>query len=145
MRVMVESPSTRTLPFGNVRIGHNPFPSVLPGFILLEQLNPMPTYTPVRTLTSSLIRGAALLLGVVAGFSFLWGGRALQEFANFDRMFGEAVGLVFALVLGMIAVFLKALAERIEDHDDGELVSLAIGDVKEHEKTEIKSDTSQSS
>ena len=75
-----------------------------------------------------------MLLGIVAGFSFLWGGRALHEFANVDRIFGEGVGLVFALIIGMIAVFLKAFAERIEDDDDGEPVSLGIGAGKENDK-----------
>lgn len=75
-----------------------------------------------------------MLLGIAAGFSFLWGGRALHEFANFDRMFGEGVGLVFALVFGLIAVFLKAFAERIEDHDDGEPVSIGIGVAKENDR-----------
>lgn len=96
----------------------------------------MPTSTPPdRSLTSSLLRGAALLLGVVAALSF-WGcGRALHEFAKFDRMFAEMIGIVLGLGLGLIAVLLRGFAERLEDHDDGEPVRLAINDRKENQET----------
>jgi len=67
-----------------------------------------------------------LLCGIVAGLSFWVGGRALHEFAKFDRLLGEMAGIVLALVLGLIAVLLKGIAQRKEDHD-GEPTSLAIG------------------
>ena len=43
--------------------------------------------------------------------------------------------MVVAVVLGAVAVLLRGLAERIEAHDDGELVRLAIGDGKENGET----------
>ena len=97
---------------------------------------PVPTSNPNRSLTSSLLRGAALLFGAAAGLSFWIGGRALHEFAKFDRMLGELVGIGLAVVLGVIAVLLKGLAERIEDHDDGQPISLAISTTKESETTD---------
>lgn len=72
-----------------------------------------------------------MLLGVVAAVSFWVGGRALHEFARFDRMFAEMIGIVLGLVLGVIAVLVRGLAERLEDRDDGEPVRLAISDRKE--------------
>ena len=56
-----------------------------------------------RPLTPLLIRGAAWLFGVAAALSFFVGGRALHEFAKFDRMSGEMIGIVLAAVLGLIA------------------------------------------
>ena len=94
----------------------------------------MPTSTPGRSLTAFLLKGLALFCGIVAGLSFWAGGRALHEFAKFDRMLGEMMGIVLALVLGLIAVLLKGIAQRIEDHDDGEPTSLAIGAGNQGEK-----------
>src|ERR1035438_409448 len=95
-----------------------------------QQLS-MSVSTPSRSLTSSLLKGAAYLFGVTAGLLFFVGGRALHEFGKFDRMFGEMTSMVVAVVLGAVAVLLRGLAERIEAHDDGEPVRLAIGDGKE--------------
>jgi hypothetical protein len=92
--------------------------------------------SPDRSLTSSLLRGAEKLLGAAAGLSFLFGGRALHEFAKFDRMLGEMAGIFLAFVLGLLAFLLRGMAERVEDHDDGEPVGLAIGAAKENEKTD---------
>jgi hypothetical protein len=89
-------------------------------------------------LTSSLLRGAAWFFGIAAGLSFWVGGRALNEFAKFDRMLGEMAGIGLAAVLGVIAVLLRGFAERLEDHDDGQSISLAIGAAKENEKSPDK-------
>jgi hypothetical protein len=51
-------------------------------------------------------------------------------------MSGEMIGILLAAILGLIAVLLKGLAERVEDHDDGEPVSLAISDGKEDDKSD---------
>ena len=75
-----------------------------------------------------------MLCGIVAGLSFWAGGRALHEFVKFDRMLGEMMGIVLALVLGLIAVFLKGIAQRIEDQDNGESLSLAIDAGNEGDK-----------
>lgn len=75
-----------------------------------------------------------MLFGVAAVLSFWVGGRAFHEFGHFDRMFGEMVGIFLALALGLIAALLKGLAERIESHDDGRPVSLAIDAAKESEQ-----------
>jgi RecB family exonuclease len=91
----------------------------------------MPTSTPDRSLTSDLLRGAAWIFGVAAALSFWVGGRALHEFAGFDRIFGEMAGILLAISLGLIAFSLRGLAERIEDHDDGEPVSLELTDRKQ--------------
>jgi hypothetical protein len=50
-------------------------------------------------------------------------------------MFGEMTSMVGAVVLGAVAVLLRGLAERIEAHDGGEPVRLAIGDGKENGET----------
>ena len=96
----------------------------------------MPTSTPAKSLTSSLLKGVAKLFAVVGVLSFLVGGRALHEFSGFDRMFGEMTGIFLAAVLGLIAVLLKGLAERVEDHDNGEPVSLAISDGKKDDESD---------
>jgi hypothetical protein len=49
-------------------------------------------------------------------------------------MLGEMAGVVIAFVLGAVAFFLKAFADRVEDPDDGEPVSLAIRAANEDEK-----------
>jgi len=51
-------------------------------------------------------------------------------------MFGEMTGIFLAAVLGLIAVLLKGLAERVEDHDNGEPVSLAISDGKKDDESD---------
>jgi hypothetical protein len=75
------------------------------------------------------------IFGVTASLLFLVGGRALHEIRKFDRMFGEMTSMVGAVVLGAVAVLLRGLAERIEAHDGGEPVRLAIGDGKENGET----------
>ncbi len=94
----------------------------------------MPIATPFRAVISSIFKAAAALVGVMAVIAFFYGGRALHDFASLSRIFGEGVGLVAALILCMIALFLKAFGERIEDRDDGEPVSLSIGAAKENEQ-----------
>lgn len=97
---------------------------------------PMAESTASRTVTSSLLRGVATLLAIVAAVSFFFGGRALQDFDSFGRMSGEVVGIVCALVLGAISFLLKALAHRVEEAGNGRPVSLANNGSKENQKPE---------
>lgn len=76
-----------------------------------------------------------MLFGVAGGLSFWVGGRALHEFAAFDRMFGEMTGILLAVVLGLIAVLLKGLAERIENRDDGEPVRFDMSEGKKEDES----------
>ena len=85
-------------------------------------------------MSSDLLRGVAWIFGVAAALSFWVGGRALHEFAGFDRIFGEMVGILLAIALGLITLSLRGLAERIDDHDNGEPVSLELSDRKSTEK-----------
>ena len=75
-----------------------------------------------------------MLFVIAAVLTFWAGGRALHEFGQIDRVLGEMVGLVLAGVLGLVAVLLRGFAQRIEDHDDGEPVSLEISEPSENVK-----------
>jgi hypothetical protein len=88
-----------------------------------------------RSLTPLLLRGAAWLFGVLAALSFWVGGRALHEFAKLDRMIGEMGGFALTALFAVFAVVLRGIAERVETHDDGKPITLAIGGAGENEKT----------
>jgi hypothetical protein len=55
------------------------------------------------------------------------GGRAIHEFLHTDRFFAEMEGLFLAAVLGLVAILFKAAADRVEDPNINEPVSLALG------------------
>ena len=94
----------------------------------------MPTSAHFRQVASTVLKVVSLLLGTAAVLSYFFGGRALHDFASIGRLFGEAIGLAFALVIGMIALFLKTFAEQIEEHDDGAPVSLSIGATEKNDE-----------
>jgi len=87
-----------------------------------------------RCFLQNLLKGIALTFGVAAGFSFWVGGRAIHEMTQTDRLLAEMEGIALAVVFALLAVLLKGLAERIEDPDYGETVSLAIGKTSEGEE-----------
>jgi hypothetical protein len=73
------------------------------------------------------LKGIAGTVGVVAALLFLVGGRALHEFLNVDRSLAEIEADTLALVVFLIAVLLKGAADRVEDPDINEPISLALG------------------
>jgi hypothetical protein len=64
------------------------------------------------------LRGVSGLLFGIAGISFFFGGRALSEFANTSRVFGEMAGIFVAIVCGGLGAWAKSAGE--EDINEGE-------------------------
>jgi putative effector of murein hydrolase len=85
-------------------------------------------------MTSFLIKGVAYVFVIVGGLLFWIGGRALHEFANIDRISGEAIGILLGLALVALGLALRAIANRIETQDDGSPVSLSIDAAKAEER-----------
>ena len=66
----------------------------------------------------SFLGGIAWLFFAIAGLSFFWGGRAINEFTGTDRMLAEMVGFGVAVVSAGFGAVLKAAQERFEAPDD---------------------------
>ena len=62
-----------------------------------------------------LLKGLSRVLSLAGVFSFFFGGRALHEFANVERMGAEADGILLAVVLLVIAGFSASWARSMEE------------------------------
>jgi len=80
-----------------------------------------------RPLLYTVLNGIAGTVGAVAVMLFFVGGRAIHEFLNVDRFLAEVEGLTLAAVLGLVAALLKGAADRVEDPQINEPVSLGLG------------------
>jgi hypothetical protein len=59
------------------------------------------------------------MLLATAGLSFWAGGRLVTEFAKTDRILGEMLGLIGAVVVGGIGFVVKSAADNLDpDGDD---------------------------
>jgi len=68
-------------------------------------------------LKASLRAGSWLLLGI-AGIAFWVGGRAISEFAKVDRILAEFLGLLIAVVTGIVGYVLKTSADDLDGTED---------------------------
>jgi hypothetical protein len=65
----------------------------------------------------TLLRGVAQLLFVIAGLSFLVGGRAISIFAKTERVLAEAEGIGLAVVCGGLGFLAKSVGDNLDDED----------------------------
>jgi len=70
-----------------------------------------------KTGLASLLNGTAWLLFVMAGLSFLFGGRAINEFAKTGWILAEVEGVGLAMLLGGIDAIARTAATRLEEGD----------------------------
>jgi hypothetical protein len=63
------------------------------------------------------LRGLSQGLFLIAGFSFFFGGRAIHEFAQVERVLAEADGLILAVAAGLLGLGAKALELRLSQVD----------------------------
>jgi hypothetical protein len=71
----------------------------------------------------ALFRGAAWVFFAIAGLTFWFGGRAINEFAKTERMLAEMEGIGLAVLLGGLGAIAKGAAERLEEN--GSSISLS--------------------
>jgi hypothetical protein len=64
------------------------------------------------------LQGVAWLLFAIAGLAFLWGGRAISEFARTERTLAEMEGLVLAGMCGALGAWAKTAGDNL-DEDEG--------------------------
>jgi hypothetical protein len=60
-------------------------------------------------------------LFAIAGLTFWFGGRALNEFAKTERVLAEVEGISLAAVCDALGAFAKAASERLAETGDGNL------------------------
>ena len=58
----------------------------------------------IRSGMKYFLRGLSSFLAVIAGLSFLFGGRAIHEFGNVDRLLAEilGIGVAFACLIAIV-------------------------------------------
>ncbi len=65
----------------------------------------------------SLLKRISQTLMVIAALLFLFGGRAISEFAKMERLGAEVIGIGSAVVLGILAFIAKSAADDIHAKD----------------------------
>jgi len=74
--------------------------------------------TANRSVLKAFLRvGSWLLLGI-AGIAFWVGGRAISEFGKVDRILAEFLGLLIAVVTGIVGYVLKTSADDLNGTGD---------------------------
>lgn len=63
----------------------------------------------------SLLNGMAWFFFAVAGCAFWFGGRAMHEFANTERVLAEMEGIGMAILFGGVGAIAKSFADRFDD------------------------------
>jgi hypothetical protein len=63
----------------------------------------------------SLLNGVAWFFFVVAGSAFWFGGRAIHEFANTERVLAETEGIGIAVLFGGLGAIAKSFADHFDD------------------------------
>jgi hypothetical protein len=74
----------------------------------------------MKPMLKTLRQGLGWLLIVIGGLSFWVGGTAISEFGKIDRILGELLGLIFAVVCIAVGYVLKSSGEpdgAVEDQD----------------------------
>lgn len=74
--------------------------------------------TTTRSLWRALLHAVAWILFAIAGLAFWWGGRAISEFGNIERIFSEMLGLGIAFAAGGLAYILKTKADDLGAEQD---------------------------
>lgn len=69
----------------------------------------------MKSILKDLLKGVGWLLLTVGGLLFLFGGRAIHEFAHIDRLVAEMEGIVLAIVIGLLGYAAKSAAQNLED------------------------------
>jgi hypothetical protein len=72
----------------------------------------MPEFT--KTTLGYFLQGLSKIMFLIAGISFLFGGRALCEFEKLDFVLAEFLGLAFAAMCIAAGFIAKSKAEEIE-------------------------------
>jgi len=68
-----------------------------------------------RSAVKSLLNGVAWLFFVVGGSAFWFGGRAIHEFANTERVLAEIEGIGIAILFGGFGAIAKSFADHFDD------------------------------
>ena len=68
----------------------------------------------IRTRMKYFLRGLSSSLAVIAGLSFLFGGRAIHEFGKVDRLLAEILGIGVAFACLIAIVIGQHVIEDIE-------------------------------
>ena len=68
-----------------------------------------------RFAVKSLLNGVAWLFLVVSGSAFWFGGRAIHEFANTERVLAEMEGIGIAILFGGFGAIAKSFADHFDD------------------------------
>ena len=68
----------------------------------------------IRTELKHFLRGLSSPLAVIAGLSFLFGGRAIHEFGKVDRLLAEILGIGVAFACLIAIAISKHIIDDIE-------------------------------
>ncbi len=68
----------------------------------------------------TLLHGLSKLLFAAAGLFFLFGGRAIHDFANIDRLLAEVLGMAIAVACGFGGYLAKEAIENLDWEDVNE-------------------------
>ena len=74
--------------------------------------------TASRPVLKAFLRAGSWLLLGIAALAFWVGGRALSEFAKVDRILAEFLGLLIAVVAGIVGYVLKTSADDLDGGED---------------------------
>jgi hypothetical protein len=72
------------------------------------------TTSQIRTGMKYFLRGLSSFLAVIAGLSFLFGGRAIHEFGKVDRSLAEILGIGVAFACLIAIAISKHVIDDIE-------------------------------
>ena len=84
----------------------------------------------IRTSPKYFLRGLSSFLGVIAGLSFLFGGRAIHAFGKVDRLLAEILGIGVAFACVIAISISKHLIDDIEWKEANEEEAASAGEMK---------------
>jgi len=68
-----------------------------------------------KTAMKYALRGLSGFLFVIAGIAFWFGGRAIHDFVNTERILAEIEGIAVAAMFGGLGVIAKSFADRFDE------------------------------
>lgn len=71
-----------------------------------------------KRIAGRVLRGVGKVLLMAGALAFLWGGRAISEFAKIDRLFAELYGLLAAAALALLGFFAETRGKAMDRADD---------------------------